>query len=58
MPDSLLTKLKTGEDEYVLDANVTFQVAEVMDNAVSESTRKKALYCARQSGARQESLNS
>jgi len=50
VPDSLLTKLKTGEDEYIVDANVTFQVAEVMDNAVSESTRKK-LYIARDSRA-------
>ena len=55
VPDSLLTKLKTGEDEYVLDANVTFQVSEVMDNAVSESTRKK-LYIARDNRARARNL--
>ena len=51
VPDSLLTRLKTGEDEYVLDANVTFQVAQVLDNAVNENTRKK-LYIARDNRAR------
>ena len=51
VPDSLLTRLKTGEDEYVLDANVTFQVAQVLDNAVNENTRKR-LYIARDNRAR------
>ena len=51
VPDRLLTRLKTGEDEYVLDANVTFQVAEVLDNAANENTRKR-LYIARDNRAR------
>ncbi|MBV8414165.1 MAG: Zn-dependent oligopeptidase [Verrucomicrobia bacterium] len=56
VPDSLLTKLKTGEDEYVLDANVTFQMAQVMDNAVNEETRKK-LYIARDNRARAKNID-
>jgi thimet oligopeptidase len=56
VPDSLLAKLKTGEDEYVLDANVTFQMAEVMDNAVNEETRKK-LYIARDNRARARNVD-
>ena len=43
--------MKTGEDEYILDANVTFQVAEVLDHAVNENTRKR-LYIARDNRAR------
>jgi thimet oligopeptidase len=56
VPDSLLAKVKTGEDEYVLDANVTFQMAEVMDNAVNEETRKK-LYIARDNRARARNVD-
>jgi thimet oligopeptidase len=51
VPESVLSKLKTGDDEYTVDANVTFQVAEVMDNAVNEETRKQ-LYLLRESRAK------
>lgn len=40
--------IKTGEDEYTIDANVTFQVLNVMDNCSVEASRKK-LYIARDS---------
>ncbi|MDP9292113.1 MAG: Zn-dependent oligopeptidase, partial [Verrucomicrobiota bacterium] len=38
--------IKTGDDEYTIDANVTFQVLNVMDNCSVEASRKK-LYLAR-----------
>jgi thimet oligopeptidase len=56
VPDDLLAKLKAGEDEYVIDANVTFQMAEVMDNAENEETRKK-LYIARDNRARARNID-
>jgi len=41
-PDLLEEKgVKTGPDDYTIDANVTFQVLAVMDNCSVEATRKK-----------------
>ena len=34
---------KTGDDEYTLQANVTYQYLQVLDNATSSATRKKML---------------
>ncbi len=43
VPESLLSQkgIKTGDDEYTVMANVTFQYLLVMENAKSEATRKK-----------------
>jgi thimet oligopeptidase len=43
VPDSFLEQTKTGDDEYTVKANVTWQYIMVMDNASSEATRKKLL---------------
>jgi thimet oligopeptidase len=40
VPDSLLQQIKTGDNEYTVMANVTFQFQTVMENAKKESTRK------------------
>jgi thimet oligopeptidase len=55
LPDDLIEKFRTGEDEYSIDANVTFQYSLVMDNATNEETRKK-LYLARDNRAREKNL--
>jgi Zn-dependent oligopeptidase len=55
LPDDLIEKFRTGEDEYSIDANVTFQYTLVMDNAANEETRKK-LYLARDNRAREKNL--
>lgn len=55
VPDSVLNTLKTGDDEFTIDANVTFQVTAVMDNAVNEETRKQ-LYLLRESRAKQKNV--
>ncbi len=55
VPDSLLGKFRTGEDEYSVDANVTFQFLLVMENAANEETRKK-VYLARDNRAREKNL--
>ncbi len=43
VPRDLLDEksVKTGADDYTLDANVTFQVLEVLDNCSVEATRKR-----------------
>ncbi len=45
VPDTLLGQpgVKTGEDEYTIAANVTFQYQLVAENAKKEATRKKLL---------------
>ena len=55
LPDSFIGNLTTGENEYSVDANVTFQFLLVMENAVNEETRKK-LYIARDNRAREKNL--
>jgi thimet oligopeptidase len=55
LPDSFIGKLRTGEDEYSIDANVTFQFLLAMDNAANEETRKE-LYLARDNRAREKNL--
>ena len=55
VPDSLLGKFRTGEEEYSVDANVTFQFLLVMENAANEETRKK-VYLARDNRAREKNL--
>ena len=55
LPDSFIGKLRTGENEYSVDANVSFQFLLVMENAVNEETRKK-LYLARDNRAREKNL--
>jgi thimet oligopeptidase len=43
VPESFLDQpgVKSGDDEYTVMANVTFQVLTVMENAKSEATRRK-----------------
>jgi Zn-dependent oligopeptidase len=55
VPDSLVEKFRTAEEEYSVDANITFQFFQVMDNAAKEETRKK-LYLARDNRAREKNL--
>ena len=55
LPDNLAAKFRTGENEYTIDANVTFQVLAVLDNAVNEGTRKK-VYLARSNRARDKNV--
>jgi len=55
VPETVLSKLKTGDDEYTVDANVTFQALAVMDNAVNEETRKE-LYILRDNRAKQKNV--
>src|SRR5262249_26758614 len=43
VPDSFLEQVKTGDDEYTVMANVTWQYLAVEDNARREETRKKLL---------------
>ena len=45
VPEEFLNQpgLKTGPDEYTLNANITLQVLMVMENARSEAARKKML---------------
>jgi thimet oligopeptidase len=55
VPEAAITRFKTGEDEYTLDGNITFQAELVLDNAVSEEARKK-MYVARDNRAREKNL--
>ena len=55
LPEETLAKFKTNDDEYTFDGNVTFQAELVLDNAVSEETRKK-IYIARDNRARDRNL--
>ncbi len=43
VPEDFLKTVKTGDDEYTVLANVTFQYIMVLDNAKKEETRKKLL---------------
>ncbi len=43
VPDSFLEQTKTGEDEYTVMANVTWQFLKVQENAKREEIRKKLL---------------
>jgi thimet oligopeptidase len=56
VPQSVLDSYKKIGDKYVVDANVTFQVEGVMDNAASEATRQK-LYLVRDNRARDKNLD-
>jgi thimet oligopeptidase len=41
VPESFLNQVKTGDDEYTVMANITFQFIAVMENAKKEETRKR-----------------
>jgi len=41
LPESFLEQVKTGDDEYTLQANVTFHYLNVMRSAKPEATRKR-----------------
>lgn len=43
VPDDFLKQIKTGDDEYTVMANVTWQYLALMDNAKREETRKRFL---------------
>lgn len=47
--------VKTGEDEYTINANITFQALGVLENGVKESSRKK-VYLARDNRAREKNV--
>ncbi len=57
VPQDLLDQkgVKTGDNQYTIDANVTFQVISVEDNCLVEATRKK-LYIARDSRAMEKNV--
>ena len=57
VPESLLTQpgIKTGADEYTIQANVTYQYTLAMENAQQEATRQK-LCQARFNLAREQNL--
>ncbi len=56
VPQSVLDGYKKVGDQYEVNANVTFQVEGIMDNAASEATRKK-LYLVRDNRARDKNLD-
>ncbi len=43
VPESFLAQVKTGNDEYTVMANITWQYLSVMDNAKREESRKRLL---------------
>ncbi len=43
VPENFLEQVKTGDDQYTVMANVTWQYLMVMDNARREDTRKRML---------------
>jgi thimet oligopeptidase len=55
VPESQLAAWKTGEDQYSVDTNVTFQALLVYQNAVQEATRKR-IYLARDNRAKDKNL--
>jgi thimet oligopeptidase len=55
VPDAFLSQVKTGEDQYTVDANVTPQFLTVASNCVKEETRKK-LQIARDARAKDKNL--
>jgi Zn-dependent oligopeptidase len=56
VPQSVLDGYKKVGDQYEVNANVTFQVEGIMNNATSEATRKK-LYLVRDNRARDKNLD-
>ena len=55
VPATFLSQVKTGEDQYTVDANVTPQFLTVASNCVKEETRKK-LQLARDTRAKDKNL--
>jgi thimet oligopeptidase len=55
LPENFLQQTKTGEDEYTVMANITWQYIAVLDNAKNEETRK-TLYMAQNNLARDENI--
>jgi thimet oligopeptidase len=55
VPDNFLAQVKTGDDQYTVDANVAPQFTIVASNCVKEQTRKK-LCVARDSRAKDKNL--
>ena len=55
VPDDFLGQIKTGDDEYSVKANVTWQYISLMDNCSVEATRKKFIY-AHDNLAREENI--
>jgi thimet oligopeptidase len=56
VPQSVIDSYKKAGEQYEVNANVTFQVEGVMDNAANEATRKK-LYLVRDNRARDKNLD-
>jgi thimet oligopeptidase len=55
VPDTFLSQVKTGDDQYTVDANVAPQFMTVASNCVKEETRKK-LQLARDTRAKDKNL--
>jgi thimet oligopeptidase len=55
VPDTFLSQVKTGDDQYTVDANVSPQFVTVASNCVKEETRKK-LQLARDTRAKDKNL--
>jgi Zn-dependent oligopeptidase len=55
VPDSFLSQVKTGDDQYTVDANIAPQFMTVASNCVKEETRKK-LQLARDTRAKDKNL--
>jgi thimet oligopeptidase len=55
VPEDFLEQVKTGEDEYTVKVNITWQYISVMDNAKKEATRRE-FSVARDNLARSENL--
>jgi thimet oligopeptidase len=55
VPEAFLAQIKTGEDQYTVDANVAPQFTTVASNCVKEDTRKK-LQIARDTRAKDKNL--
>lgn len=55
LPEDFLGQIKTGDDEYTVQANVTWHYITVMENASKEQTRK-TLMIARDNLAREDNI--
>ena len=55
VPEDFLKQVKTGEDEYTVMANITWQALSVLDNAAREDTRHR-LYFTQSNLAREENI--
>ena len=55
VPQSFLERIKTGEDQYTVMANITWHYLMVLDNATREATRKRLL-CEHDNLARAENI--